>query len=269
MRPEEQSAVEFLIEHHLDLSAVMNSRDLYDPSTARMLADRIGTLERLKLLTVMTYGDISAVNPAAMTPWRLEQLWQTYRVAHQELVRELETDRIQELPQDVPLPAEFIRGFPIRYLRTHTPEEIQTHIELEELSRPASVAAKIDRLAGVYRATIVARDMSGLFASLAGGLSSFGMDIVKAEAFSNAAGLVLDTFMFADPKRTLELNPQEMERLQYTLEQVALGKLDVRKLLNGRPAPDKHKRRGIDPRVHFDGQAGTTTTLVEIIAEDR
>jgi [protein-PII] uridylyltransferase len=60
-----------------------------------------------------------------------------------------------------------------------------------------------------------------------------------------------------------------MERLQYTLEQVALGKLDVRKLLNGRPGPDKHKRRSIDPRVHFDSQAGTTTTLVEIIAEDR
>ena len=231
MPPDDRRSVEFLIEHHLVLSAVMNSRDLFDPSTARMLADRIGTLERLKLLTVMTYGDISAVNPAAMTPWRLDRLWQVYRVAHQELVRELETDRIQQPPRDLSLPAEFIRGFPIRYLRTHTPEEIQTHIELEELSRPAGVAAKIERLGGVYCATIVARDMTGLFASLAGGLSSFGMDIVKAEAFSNAAGLVLDTFMFADPKRTLELNPQEMERLQYALEQVALGKLDVRKLL--------------------------------------
>src|ERR1700730_15782514 len=186
MRPEEQSAVEFLIEHHLDLSAVMNSRDLYDPSTARMLADRIGTLESLKLLTIMPYGDISAVNPAAMTPWRLEQLWQTYRVAHQELVRELETDRIQELPQDLSLPGEFIRGFPIRYLRTHAPEEIQTHKELEELSRPAGVAAKIDRLGDVYRATIVARDMPGLFASLAGGLLSFGMGVVKGGAFFHA-----------------------------------------------------------------------------------
>src|ERR1700730_15148480 len=116
MRPEEQSAVEFLIEHHLDLSAVMNSRDLYDPSTARMLADRIGTLERLKLLTVMTYGDISAVNPAAMTPWRLEQLWQTYRVAHQELVRELETERIIAVPQELPPSSDFIKGFPVRYL---------------------------------------------------------------------------------------------------------------------------------------------------------
>jgi [protein-PII] uridylyltransferase len=62
----------------------MSSRDLYDPATARILADRIGTLERLKLLTLLTYADISAVNPAAMTPWRLEQLWETYRVTHQQ-----------------------------------------------------------------------------------------------------------------------------------------------------------------------------------------
>src|SRR5262249_48634868 len=40
---EEASEVEYLIEHHLDLSAVMNARDLDDPATARMLATRIGT----------------------------------------------------------------------------------------------------------------------------------------------------------------------------------------------------------------------------------
>jgi len=32
-----------------------------------------------------------------MTPWRLEQLWEGYRVTHQELVRELETDRIRDV----------------------------------------------------------------------------------------------------------------------------------------------------------------------------
>ena len=139
MRAEEQSAVEFLIEHHLDLSAVMSSRDLHDPATARLLAARIGTLERLKLLTLLTYADISAVNPAAMTPWRLEQLWETYRVTHQQLLKELETERIADLPADLKKemlePADFIRGFPSRYLRTHTLEDIQAHAELYELSK--------------------------------------------------------------------------------------------------------------------------------------
>jgi [protein-PII] uridylyltransferase len=283
MPPEEQNAIEFLIEHHLDLSAVMNSRDLYDPATSALLAHRIGTLERLKLLTLLTYADISAVNPAAMTPWRLEQLWQSYRVANQQLLHDLETERITDLPSDLPAglpdPEGFIKGFPSRYLRTHTLADIRTHLQLYEFSRDTGVAVQLDAVGGVYRATIVARDRPALFASLAGGLSSFGMDILKAEAFSNAQGLVLDTFVFADSKRTLELNPTENDRLRQTLEDIALGQLDAQRLLDGRllagrpleerAAGSHHKKRTVEPRVHFDPDACDTATLVEIIAEDR
>jgi [protein-PII] uridylyltransferase len=278
MLPEEQNEVEFLIEHHLDLSAVMNSRDLYDPATAALLAQRIGTLERLKLLTLLTYSDISAVNPAAMTPWRLEQLWQTYRVAHQQLLHDLEAERITDLPKDLPAGLAdrdgFLKGFPSRYLRTHAPADIRAHLQLYAFSRNTGVAVQLDVAGGVHRATIVARDRPALFASLAGGLSGFGMDILKAEAFSNAQGLVLDTFLFADPKRTLELNPTENDRLQQALEDIAVGQTDAQRLLAGRllserASPPRHKKRTVEPSVHFDPDACDTATLVEIITEDR
>src|SRR5260370_17417177 len=108
-----------------------------------MLAARIGTMERLKLLAVLTYADISAVNPGAMTPWRLEQLWNTYRVTHQELVRELETRRIEEVPEDLPEPAAFIKGFPLRYLRTHTQPDTEEHTPLTQPTRPPSAPAQL------------------------------------------------------------------------------------------------------------------------------
>ncbi|MGB6941117.1 MAG: ACT domain-containing protein [Bryobacteraceae bacterium] len=277
MPPEEQGTVEFLIAHHLDLSAVMSSRDLYDPATARLLAGRIGTLERLKLLTLLTYADISAVNPAAMTPWRLEQLWETYRVTHQQFIKELETERITDLPPGLQAdlqnealgPADFLRGFPSRYLRTHTPDDVRAHAELFELSKSNGVAVQIDARGGLHRATIIASDRPALFASLAGAISSFGMDIVKAEAFANAQGAILDTFVFSDPNHTLELNPTENDRLRQTLEDVALGRLDTEQLLRGRTAHNRLKKRTVQPRVHFDPNACDTATLIEIIAEDR
>jgi [protein-PII] uridylyltransferase len=277
MRPEEQSTVEFLIAHHLALSAVMSSRDLYDLATARLLASRIGTLERLKLLTLMTYADIAAVNPAAMTPWRLEQLWEAYRVTHQQLIKELETERIADLPaslqadlqNDMPEPADFLRGFPSRYLRTHTPRDMRAHAELFEISKSNGVAVQIDAPGGYHRATIVANDRPALFASLAGAISSFGMDIVKAEAFANTQGAILDTFVFSDPSHTLELNPTENDRLRQTLEDVALGRLDTEQLLRGRTGHNRLKKRTVQPRVHFDPNACDTATLIEIIAEDR
>ncbi len=265
---EEQDTVAFLVLHHLALSEVMTGRDLGDPATARAVADRVGTIERLKLLAVLTYADISGVNPGAMTPWRLEQLWRVYRVTQQELTRELETDRIQEVPDDLAARAGFLKGLPTRYLRTHTPAEIEGHVKLYELSRPTGVAAKLEHTDGTWRATVVARDMPFLFASLAGAFSSFGLDILKAEAFSNARGLIVDTFVFGDPRRTLELNPSETDRLLDLLRHVATGKTDVRVLLKNRPQPES-KRAAEPPSVEFDSYACATATLVEINAQDR
>ena len=265
---EEQDTVAFLVQHHLALSEVMAGRDLGDPATARAVADRVGTIERLKALTILTYADISGVNPGAMTPWRLEQLWRVYRVTQHELTRELETDRIQEVPENLAARAAFLKGFPVRYLRTHLPAEIEGHVKLYELSRPTGVAAKLEHTGGVWRATVVARDMPFLFASLAGAFSSFGLDILKAEAFSNARGLILDTFVFADPRRTLELNPSETDRLLDLLRHVATGKTDVRMLLKNRPQPEA-KRVAEPPSVEFDSDACATATLVEINTQDR
>jgi [protein-PII] uridylyltransferase len=63
------------------------------------------------------------VNPTAMTPWRAEQLWHLYLVLYNELTRELETNRIEQLPSASPEITAFVEGFPTRYLRTHTPKE--------------------------------------------------------------------------------------------------------------------------------------------------
>ena len=89
-----RAGIRFLIEHHLDLSLVMNGRDLEDPATARYLTSRIPTQEDLRRLTLLTFADINAVNPTAMSPWRLEQLWRVYVTGLEQLTRELMTDRI-------------------------------------------------------------------------------------------------------------------------------------------------------------------------------
>jgi [protein-PII] uridylyltransferase len=263
----ERRTVLFLIEHHLDLSAVMNSRDLGDPATALDLAKRVETLERLKLLTLMTYADISAVNPDAMSPWRLEQLWRTYLVGHRELTRDLERERIHVAAQDEE--AAFLEGLPTRYLRTHTAEQIRAHMELARQSTDSGIALSLDRDNSIYTLTVVTPDRPNLFASLAGTLSSFGLNIVKAEAFANQHGDVLDTFAFTDPMRTLELNPAEADRLKAMIRRAVTGKEDVQRLLRGRVKSGAPKHSEVKPTVAFDGEASDSATLVEIVAEDR
>jgi [protein-PII] uridylyltransferase len=128
----------------------------------------------------------------------------------------------------------------------------------------------LHRTNGTWFATVLTRDHPRLFASLAGTLAAFGMNILKTEAFANEQGLVLDTFAFQDPSRTLELNPSEAERLEHTLARAALGKEDVERLLRGRVRPQAAKKAvRVKPTVHFDSEASATATLVEIVAQDR
>ncbi len=267
--PEEaRGMVDFLIRHQTDLSGAVGGRDMDDPATARLLAERVGTIERLKALVVMTYSRIVALGAEDKLAWRLEQLWGAYGVAQRELIRELETDRIQQVPGNLPGNAEFIKGFPLRYLRAHSAAAIEGHLRLYELSRPTGVAVRLDPLEGAYRLTVVARDMSFLFASFAGAISSFGLDILKAEAFSNAAGVVLDMFVFGDPNGMLRQNPGEADRLTDLIQRVALGKTDAQRLMRGRGPSDAGKRAS-PPQVQFDSEACPTATLVEIDTEDR
>jgi [protein-PII] uridylyltransferase len=264
----DRETVSFLIGSHLELSSAMRSRDLADPKAIHDVAQVVGTEERLKALTLLTYADMSAVNPGAMTPWRSAQLWRLYLTVYRELTRELAEERI---PESAPGPAaELLEGLPKRYLRNHSEAEIAEHVALEERSRPRGVAVDVKPLESAWRLTVITGDRPGLFALMAGTLAGFGMNILRAEAFSNRRGQVLDTFVFADPTRTLELNPSEVDRLRATAERVVVGKLDVRELLRNRPKPKPPSRKvRVPATIRFDDQASASATLVEIVAEDR
>jgi [protein-PII] uridylyltransferase len=260
----------FLIRNHLELSMAVQSRDIYDPQTVRDVAATVGTVERLKGLALLTYADIAAVNPTAMTPWRSSQIWQLYLAVYNELTRELEAGRIQAAPSGPPERVAFLEGFPVRYARTHSDDEINEHMALVAKSRDCGAAVEVRKLDAAWQLTLAAQDRPGLFAAAAGALAGFGMNILRAEAFSNRRGIVLDTFTFADPLRNLELNPSEVDRLQAVAVRVLKGKMDVKDLLRSRPKPVTPSRKARIPGcVTFDQTASQTATLIEIVAQDR
>jgi [protein-PII] uridylyltransferase len=263
---EDRLMVAFLIQAHLEMSAAMSSRDIYDPAVARDMAKRIGTVERLKYLTLLTYADISAVNPEAMTPWRSTLLWNLYTATYRALTSELDTDRLEARSYGSPEREAFLEGLPVRYLRTRSDPDIEMHMTMAR----EDAAVRIDKDHEVYRLTVVASDRPFLLASIAGALASFGMNIVKAEAFGNRQGVIVDTFHFEDPMRTLELNPGEDEALRRTVLRTIRGELDVETLLKRRPVrtpPSRHME--IPMRATIDNSASDHSTLVEITAEDR
>ena len=105
---------------------------------------------------------------------------------------------------------------------------------------------------------------------MAGGLSSFNLNILKAEAFHNRHGYIADAFVFSDPGNNLELNPPELERLRSMLRRIILGEVRVEQLLQGRPAKAPPSRSGkVDAQVSLDTATSDAATLFEVVAHDR
>jgi len=67
-----------------------------------------------------------------------------------------------------------------------------------------------------YEAGAGHQDRPFLFAKIAGTISSWGMNILKADACANKQGVVLDVLRFSDRFHTLDHNPSEVTRLETT-----------------------------------------------------
>ncbi|MBV9086150.1 MAG: HD domain-containing protein, partial [Acidobacteriaceae bacterium] len=278
----QRDTVRFLVANHLEMSACIR-RDIFDPTTVAAFAEKVGTPEHLKLLTLMTYADIKAVNPDALTPWKAYNRWQLYIATANRLNRSID-ERLESEAADQRLAelgvlaaahrkrlADFLEGLPKRYLQVHTANDALRHFEMAQKLASAPVQTHMNRARHGYALTVVTQDRPFLFARLAGTLAAWGMNIVKAEAFSNAEGTVIDSFYFTDQFRTLELNASEAERLEKNITAVVVGEADLDKMLRDRARADKNGRAKVKVRtsIDFDDNCSPSSTLVQVVTQDR
>jgi [protein-PII] uridylyltransferase len=240
----------------------------------------------LSMLCLLTYADIHAVNPEALTPWKAEMIWQLYAATANYLSRSLDRDRVHAAAQkrvieevraqlagrnDLGRLEAFLEGFPTRYLAVQPPERIAAHYRLSVGLAEKPVQIEIEHRRRFYELTLVTKDRPALFATIAGVLAAWGMNIVKADAFGNAAGSVLDTFHFEDLHRTLELNPSEVERFRQALADVIMGKVPVKPMLEANAARHRAqaKKIAVTTQVQFDDSCSSHSTLLELVTQDR
>src|SRR6201991_1761055 len=72
------SSVSWLIEVHLVMSSVAQSRDLSDRKTIENFAAVVQSVERMKLLTILTAADIKAVGPGVWNGWKAQLIRTLY-----------------------------------------------------------------------------------------------------------------------------------------------------------------------------------------------
>jgi [protein-PII] uridylyltransferase len=282
VEPGERAMVLFLIASHLEMSAQLR-RDIFNLETVAAFAEKVGTPERLKMLCLLTYADIKAVNPEALTPWKAENVWQLYissanylsRSADQRVHGDAGNEKLARLRSLAPVTGakfkDFVEGFPQRYLLVHSAEEVMKHMAMAEEFGHDRVQVDLKRGRHWYELTLVTKDRPSLFATLTGVLAAWGMNIVKANAFSNHGGTVVDSLYFTDRFRTLELNLSEWHRFKDSITAVLVGEADLDRMLRDRQRGEKHAKVKVmvETRIDFDDVCSSTSTLLQVIAQDR
>ena len=284
--PADRETLRFLVGNHLEMSVAMR-RDVFDPANVRSFAEKAGTPERLKMLCLLTYADVKAVNPEALTPWKADNLWQLYIASDNYLSRSADervhTDDnsavavavLAHLHSLAPVAGKkinhFLEGLPQRYLRIHGASDVLVHAEMAAQLGNNSVQLGLKQVRQWYELTLITMDRPFLFASVSGALAAWGMNIVKANAFSNRAGIVVDTFYFTDRFRTLELNIPEWERLKQGIAAAVSGKADIARMLQERLRSEKTNgtKVKVATQIEFDDACSAHSTLLQVLTQDR
>ncbi|MDT8317848.1 MAG: HD domain-containing protein, partial [bacterium] len=280
--------IEFLVLNHLKLSHTAQRRDLSDAKLILDFAMEIGSLERGKMLYLLTYADIRAIGPDVWTEWKSDLFHELYTKTAEvfekgvfdvketkERIRKVASEVEQIIGRDYPEKGvrAFMRSMPERYLLSNTPTKIAEHFTIAMRHvPPLSVDLKHNERRGYTRLIVTTIDAPGLFYKISGVLSGNGINILAADIYTRKNGEVFDIFHVQNTIEGIPIDNKRWARVESDLLDVIQGAKkaediikEFRKpsILGGKYIP------GIKPRVIINNEISDSNTVIEIFAEDR
>ncbi len=283
----ETETVAWLVRWHLLMSATAFKRDLADPKTIQDFTERVKSLERLRLLYLLTVVDIRAVGPGIWNSWKgqlLRELFESaeevLRLGHKQKGRR---DRIGAVQEDL---AERLGWEESRFgrLMWRFPDSYWLSEPIEVLDRNARFVDRADRdpakvkpldtavqeERGATLVTVYAKDQPGLFYRIAGAISLVGGNIIDARIHTTNDGMALDNFLVQGHNGAPFAERHQLKRLEAAVLKAAAGQEPLTDRLEARSLPlPRAEAFRIQPAAFLDRKASNRYTVVEINARDR
>jgi len=285
------AAATFLVAQHLSMAHIAERRDLDDERLIIEFARLVGNEELLRMLYLLTYLDINAVGPQVWTDWKGTLLWELFIKTHTILTRgvpegEEEHQRARSLRATLvaELAGEFgaevvgqhLALMPTRYVLNTSSAKVAQHLQLIERVRrgePVAVHWSAFPLAGYSEVLVCAPGAPGRFTNVVGALTAHGINILSAQLFSRADGVMIRAFQVSDGRGAALQDEAIWDRFGQDLRGVILGQVSVRELIKtlrrdllAKPVPRAHE---IQTRVEFDNVVSDRYTVIDIRAHDR
>jgi [protein-PII] uridylyltransferase len=281
----ETDTVAWLIRHHLLMSETAQMRDLNDFKTVLDFSSVVQSLERLKLLLILTVADIRAVGPGVWNGWKGQLLRTLYAEAepvlsggHTALSRR---DRVAEAQaaffarapgwSEEQKKAYAARHYDAYWLSVATEKQLRHH-ELIATAAPKTVvtAVETDAFTSITELTIYAPDHPRLLALITGACAAASANIAGAQIFTTADGMALDTILIQRAFQTEEDERRRAERVADIIRKALRGELWLKEAVARAYRPrTRINAFTVEPRVIIDNQSSNRFTVIEINGLDR
>jgi [protein-PII] uridylyltransferase len=279
--------VAWLVEVHLVMSTVAQSRDLSDRKTIENFAAVVQSLERLKLLTILTTADIRAVGPGVWNGWKAQLMRTLYYETEPVLTGGFsEVNRAQRVAaaqaefraELADWPAEALdayieRLYPAYWLKVDLPHKLD-HSRFvratEAAGKKLATSVGFDAARGVTELTVFAPDHPWLLSIIAGACALAGANIVDAQIYTTTDGLALDTIAVSREFEEDKDEARRAMRIGEAIEKALRGELKLPEIVAKRSPPKgRLKAFAIEPEVSVNNQWSNRYTVVEVTGLDR
>jgi [protein-PII] uridylyltransferase len=279
--------VAWLIEHHLVMSSVAQSRDLSDRKTIENFAAVVQSAEQLKLLTILTTADIKAVGPGVWNGWKAQLIRTLYyetepvltggfsEVNRAQRVAMAQTE-FREAMKDWPadkLEAYIAKQYPAYWLKVdlaHKIEHARFVRATEEAAKTLATMTGFDTDRAVMELTVLAPDHPWLLSIIAGACAMAGANIVDAQIYTTTDGRALDTISLSREFEHDEDEQRRASRIADSIEKALRGELRLPELVSKKAGPKgRIKAFAIEPSVTINNQWSHRYTMVEVTGLDR
>lgn len=266
--------VVWLVLHHLLLADVATRRDLTEEATIATVANLAGTVNRLRLLYLLTIGDSRATGPSAWGPTKASLVRELFVKSALLIVRDEAgsgragearralAERIGEADATA-----FLDAMPSSYSLAFDASAMERH---RALMAGESVAVDVARgTDGLLEFSVVASDRAGLLSLVAGVLTVSGLDIREASAFTRSDGVALELFRGADRFGRFE-EENGVDRARDLLRDALTGDVDLDALVVEHMARyGSGDDTGSPAQIVIDLEASDFATVVEVRVPDR